>query len=69
MSSHQIEVLISPTGETRITTKGFHGPKCREATKDLEAALGLKLAETLTAEYHFDAAQETRCAEHPNASH
>lgn len=64
----QIEVLVSPTGETNIKTVGFNGPKCCEATKALEAALGMKLTDTLTAEYHLDATQETSIAERTNAS-
>lgn len=64
----QIEVLVSPTGETNIKTVGFNGPQCREATKALEAALGTTLNETLTAEYHLDAPQEMSIAERTNAS-
>ena len=63
MSTGHIEILISPIGETRITTHGFHGPKCREATKALETSLGLKLTETLTSEYHLANTEETRVAE------
>lgn len=68
MSTGHIEILISPTGETRIATHGFHGPKCREATKTLERVLGRKLTETLTAEYHLDATEEASVAQQPDAS-
>ena len=68
MSLAQIEVLVSPTGETSIKTVGFNGPQCREATRELEAALGIKLTETLTAEYHLNATQEMSNAERANAS-
>lgn len=47
-----IEVTISPKGETRIETKGFAGAECRQASKFLEQALGPRLAEQLTAEFH-----------------
>ena len=47
-----IEVVVSPTGETSITTKGFSGPACREASRFLESALGTRLSEQLTGEYH-----------------
>jgi hypothetical protein len=57
-----IDVLISPTGETKIETKGFAGPACQEATKALEAALGVKQSETLTAEYHLPAQQQAGIA-------
>lgn len=57
-----IDVLISPTGETQIETRGFTGPACRQATQALEAALGLKQSETLTAAYHQSATEETGVA-------
>jgi len=56
--SRVIEVLISPTGETKIETRGFAGPGCQQATRALEGALGLKQSETLTVEYHLPAAQQ-----------
>ena len=68
MSSHQVAVLVSPTGETRITTQGFQGPRCREVTKTLEAALGVRLSETLTAEYYLDATQQVSVTERPDGS-
>ena len=47
-----IEILIAPDGQTRVETKGFSGPGCREASKFLEEALGKRTAEELTAEFH-----------------
>ncbi len=47
-----IEVLISPTGETKIETKGFAGTSCQEASKSLEQALGIKVSEKPTAEFY-----------------
>jgi hypothetical protein len=47
-----IEVIISPTGETRLHTKGFAGNACRDASRALEQALGQRTSEELTAEFH-----------------
>ena len=47
-----IRLIVSPTGETRIETKGFSGPECREASKFLEQALGQPVGEQLTAEFY-----------------
>jgi hypothetical protein len=47
-----IEVIVSPSGETRIETKGFAGTECQAASRSIEQALGLKSSEQLTAEYH-----------------
>ena len=43
---------MSPKGETTITTKGFAGASCKEASKFVEEALGQRLDERLTAEFH-----------------
>ncbi len=51
-----IEVIISPTGETNIETKGFSGSSCQAASQSLEQALGIRQAERLTAEFY---SQET----------
>jgi Protein of unknown function (DUF2997) len=45
-------VIIGPKGETRIETKGFSGPECREASRFLEQALGQAMNEQLTAEFY-----------------
>lgn len=50
--SQTIEVTISPQGETRIETRGFTGAACREATRALEAALGIRTSEQLTNEFY-----------------
>lgn len=55
-----IEVTVSPTGETKVETKGFAGPACREASRLLEAALGRVASERLTAEFYADASAEVR---------
>jgi hypothetical protein len=45
-----IEVVISPTGETKLQTSGFTGGSCREASAFLEAALGAKQSDQPTSE-------------------
>ena len=35
-----IEIIVSPKGETTVTTRGFSGSSCREASKFVEQALG-----------------------------
>ena len=52
-----IEVIISPTGETKVETKGFTGSECRDASKFIEQALGKPTSEQLTAEFHQVASQ------------
>lgn len=47
-----IEIVISPTGDTKIETKGFAGSSCRDASKFLEEALGQRTGEQTTAEFH-----------------
>ena len=47
-----IEIVVSPKGETTVTTRGFAGSSCREASKFIEQALGQRREESLTAEFH-----------------
>ena len=47
-----IEIIISPTGETCVETKGFSGSECRDASKFVEQALGLRTAEQLKGEFY-----------------
>ena len=49
--SRTIEIIISPSGESHVETKGFAGSECREASRFLESALGNATSESLTAEY------------------
>lgn len=53
-----IEILITPTGQTTVQTKGFSGASCQEASRFLEQALGQRTQETLTAEFHERAAEQ-----------
>jgi len=47
-----IEIVISPTGETKVETKGFSGGECRDASKFVEVALGQKTGEQTTGEFY-----------------
>ena len=47
-----IEITVSPEGATSIKTSGFTGGSCRDATRDLERALGLAGRESLLPEYY-----------------
>ena len=47
-----IEIIVSPKGEMTVTTKGFVGASCREASKFVEQALGQQTGERLTADFH-----------------
>ncbi len=55
-----IRVIVSPTGETKVETKGFAGGECREASRFLEQALGQPVGEQLTAEFYQEQATEQR---------
>ena len=47
-----IEITISPTGDSKVQTRGFTGGECREASRFIEQALGQRTAESLTSEFH-----------------
>ena len=47
-----IELIILPTGETRLETKGYAGAECVAASKFLERGLGRRLSERKSSEYH-----------------
>ncbi len=51
MSAKKIEITVSPEGTTSIKTTGFTGGSCKDATRDLERALGVSGRETLLPEY------------------
>ena len=52
MTSQIIEVIVSPQGEARVETKGFASSSCRQASSELEQALGVRASEKLTAEFY-----------------
>jgi hypothetical protein len=47
-----IEITVSPEGATSIKTSGFTGSSCRDASRDLERALGVAGKESLLPEYY-----------------
>ncbi len=47
-----IEIIVTPKGKTTVQTVGFAGSSCRDASRFIERALGQRVAENLTAEFH-----------------
>jgi hypothetical protein len=47
-----IEVVVSPTGETSVQTKGYAGSDCFQASRFLEDTLGVKTADRPTSELY-----------------
>lgn len=47
-----IQITVSPEGAVSIKTQGFTGGSCRDATRDLERALGLAGRESLLPEFY-----------------
>jgi hypothetical protein len=47
-----IEIIVSPTGQTTVQTKGFSGANCQEASRFIEQALGRRSNEQLTGEFY-----------------
>jgi Protein of unknown function (DUF2997) len=57
-----IEIIVSPTGQTKIETKGFAGSSCRDASRFLEEALGVKTEDRPTVEFYSQVADERQIA-------
>ena len=53
-----IEIVVTPTGQTQVQTKGFTGSECRAASEFIEQALGQRTSEQLTSEFHQQASQQ-----------
>ena len=47
----KIEITVTPDGSVSIKTTGFTGSSCREATRELEKALGLAGREHMLPEF------------------
>ena len=47
-----IEITVTPEGATSIKTAGFSGGSCKDATRELERALGVSGHETLLPEFY-----------------
>jgi hypothetical protein len=52
-----IEIIVSPTGQTQVETKGFTGSSCRQASEFIELALGQRTGEQLTSAFHQTVSQ------------
>jgi hypothetical protein len=52
MSDQRIEITVSPEGATSIKTSGFTGSTCKDATRELERALGVAGRESLLPEFY-----------------
>ena len=52
MSEKTIEITVSPEGAVSIKTGGYSGSSCRDATRDLERALGVSGKESLLPEFY-----------------
>lgn len=48
-----IVITVSPSGESRVQTHGFLGAACQAASRFIELALGNRLGELLTHEFHL----------------
>ena len=58
--SKRIEIIVTPEGETTVSTRGFLGTSCREASAFIEKALGERTGERFTAEFHQEQAARTQ---------
>ncbi len=54
-STKTIEITVSPEGAVSIKTAGFTGSSCRDATRDIERALGASGHETLLPDFYNQA--------------
>ena len=59
-SNRTIEIIVGIDGQLSLQTRGFRGPSCRDASRFIEQALGQRLAEQATPEFHRAQAQEQR---------
>lgn len=58
-----IEIVVSPTGETTLQTKGYVGTDCIQASKFLEQSLGVKTGERPTSEFYEGLTQKVEAAQ------
>ncbi len=52
MSERRIDITVSSEGAVSIKTSGFTGSSCKDATRDLESALGVAGRESLLPEFY-----------------
>ncbi len=55
-----ITILVKPSGETTVQTKGFAGGSCQDASRILELALGHRSGDRLTPEFYHAAETEAQ---------
>jgi len=55
-----IEITVDADGRVTVQTKGFAGGACKEASRFVERALGLVVADVPTAEAYLPVAAERR---------
>jgi hypothetical protein len=48
----QIEIIVTPAGESQVQTLGFAGPACQAASRFVEQALGQVTHQQVTAEFY-----------------
>ena len=53
-----IELIVSPTGETRLQTQGYLGSDCLQASRYLEQALGSITSDRQTDEFYLSVPTE-----------
>jgi len=58
-----IEITVTPEGAVSLKTTGFQGSSCKDATRELERALGVTGKETLLPEFHQQQAQQNRLSQ------
>lgn len=58
-----IEITVTPTGETKVETRGFAGGGCRETSRFIEQALGERTSEQLTQEFYQQTEQREQAQE------
>ena len=62
-TSKTIAITVSPEGAVSIKTTGFTGSSCKDATRELERALGVASEETLLPEFHLQQSQQNRLSQ------
>ena len=48
----EVIITVDKNGETVVSTKGFKGSACQDATKEIERALGRVAKDEKTSEYY-----------------
>ena len=55
-----ITIIVKPSGQTIVETKGFAGASCQDASKFIELALGRRSGARLTPEFFQTAETEAQ---------